>query len=55
MERMQAAYSALSNRLDFPEAAALFRGMRRTIPLQSSQAIETHSKRGTEDVGRLLR
>ena len=55
VERMQAAYSALSNRLDFPEAAALFRGMRRTIPLQSSQAIETHSKRGTEDVGRLLR
>ncbi len=40
---------------DSASVTTLLRDMRKTIPLPASQAISTHSKRGTEDVERLLR
>lgn len=40
---------------DSAAATTLLRDMRQSIPLPASQAISTHSKRGAEDVERLLR
>ncbi len=39
---------------DTAAASALVEDMSRSIPLQSSQAMRTHTKRGTEDVRQLL-
>ena len=40
---------------DTGTAGALLEQVRRSIPQQSSQAMQTHGRRGKEDVGRLLR
>ncbi len=40
---------------DFTEASSLFQDVRQSIPLPSSQAMQTHSRQGTGDVRRLLR
>lgn len=40
---------------DTAAASALVQDMSRSIPLQSAQAMRTHTKRGTEDVRQLLR
>lgn len=63
--RIQEAYSALYSRLeesfdspapvrDAGDAGALLRDMGRAIPLSGSQAIRTHSRRGSGDVWQLL-
>ena len=50
-------YISTASRLvrDTDDAASLMEDMRKSILLQSSQAMRTHSRRGTGDVGRLLR
>ena len=50
-------YISTAGRLvrDTDDAASLMEDMRKSILLQSSQAMRTHSRRGTGDVGRLLR
>lgn len=63
--RIQEAYSALYSRLeesfdspapvrDAGDAGALLRDVGRAIPLSGSQAIRTHSRRGSGDVWQLL-